>query len=338
MQYALGLAAKGSEFVAPNPMVGAVIVAFDTIIGEGYHERFGSAHAEVNALASVKQEHLDLIKDATLYVTLEPCNHFGKTPPCTEKVIEAGFKKVVIGTADPNPVVNGAGIKRLLEAGVEVEVGVLETECRDLNKHFFCFYEKQRPYITLKWAQTLTGFIGTHDHKPIHITNAHSDALVHKWRATHMGILVGGKTVITDNPKLTNRLWTGNNPIRIVIDTHGSLPADANIFNAEAATIVFNFMLDAQAKNVAFVKIENNQNILTQILNNLFVRNINSVLVEGGTITLQHFIDANLWDEINYFETGHHLQHGVLGPNIPEGEWEETTIMGDKLYTVKQPL
>jgi len=336
MHYCLNLAAKGAGKVSPNPLVGALIVADDDIIGEGFHQQFGGSHAEVNAIASVMAEHEHLIKGATMYVNLEPCSHFGKTPPCADMLIEAGFKKVVIGTTDPNQEVNGDGIKKLIAAGIQVEVGILESECRDLNKHFFCFHEKQRPYIMLKWAQSVTGFIATHDHQPIHFTNAYSDLLVHKWRAESMGILVGGKTVLSDNPNLTTRHWEGKNPTRIIIDTQGDLPANANIFNAEAATIVFNFFIDAQQDNITLIKIENNNNILPQILAHLFKMKINSVLVEGGAITLQQFIDADLWDEINYFETDNHLQHGLQAPIIPEGAWDQQAVLGDKLYNFKK--
>lgn len=326
MQYSLALASRGAGAVAPNPMVGAVVVAEQRIIGEGWHQQFGGAHAEVNALDAVKPEDLHLLPQATLFVTLEPCNHFGKTPPCTEKILASGIKKVVVGTLDPNPLVSGKGVNYLRQNGVEVTVGILEKVCRELNKHFFCFHEKKRPFITLKWAQSADGFIAGENGKPIHFTNASCDQLVHKWRAEHMGIFIGGRTVITDNPHLTTRLWKGKNPTRIILDTKNNLPAESHIFNDEAPTVIFNFLENKTVNQHTYIQIPTT-NYLPAILSHLHQLQINSVLVEGGTKTLQQFIDTKLYDEIIYFESSHIIQNGVKGP-VVEGNFSTTELDG----------
>ena len=326
MQYSLGLASRGAGHVAPNPMVGAVVVVEDRIIGEGWHQQFGGAHAEVNALNAVKPEDVHLLPQATLFVTLEPCNHFGKTPPCTEKIIASGVKKVVIGSLDPNPLVAGKGVERLRDTGIEVFTGVLETECRHLNRFFFTFHEKKRPYITLKWAQSADGFIAGEGGKPIHFTNAACDQLVHKLRAEHMGILVGGNTVITDNPRLTTRLWPGKNPTRIIIDTKNNLPTDAHIFNDEAPTVIFNFLENKTVNQHTYIQIPAT-NYLPALLTQLHHLQINSVLVEGGTKTLQQFIDERMYDEIIYFESKQPIQKGIKGP-VVEGSFTTTELDG----------
>jgi diaminohydroxyphosphoribosylaminopyrimidine deaminase/5-amino-6-(5-phosphoribosylamino)uracil reductase len=326
MQYCLSLASRGAGHVAPNPMVGAVVVVEDRIIGEGWHQQFGGAHAEVNALNAVKPEDLFLLPQATLFVTLEPCNHFGKTPPCTEKIISSGIKKVVIGSLDPNPLVAGKGVERLKENGIAVTTHVLENKCRELNKYFFCYHEKKRPYITLKWAQSADGFIAGEGGKPIHFTNAASDQIVHKLRAENMSILIGGNTAITDNPRLTTRLWPGKNPTRIILDTKNNLPSDAHIFNDEAPTLIFNFLENKTVNQHTYIQIPST-NYLPELLTHLHHLQINSVLVEGGTKTLQQFIDARLYDEIIYFESKQPIQKGIKGP-IAEGSFTTTELEG----------
>lgn len=326
MQYSLALASRGAGAVAPNPMVGAVVVAEGRIIGEGWHREFGGAHAEVNALDAVKPEDLHLLPQATLFVTLEPCNHFGKTPPCTEKIIASGIKKVVIGSLDPNPLVAGKGVERLEKNGIAVTTHVLENECRELNKYFFCYHEKKRPYITLKWAQSADGFIAGEGGKPIHFTNAACDQMVHKLRAENMSILIGGNTVITDNPRLTTRLWPGKNPTRIIIDTKNNLPVDAHIFNDEATTVIFNFLENKIVNHHTYIQIPPT-NYLPAILSHLHQLQINSVLVEGGTKTLQQFIDTKLYDEIIYFESSHIIQNGIKGP-VVDGNFSTTELDG----------
>ena len=331
MRYSLSLASRGSGYVSPNPMVGAVVVAEGRIIGEGWHREFGGAHAEVNALQDVKAEDLHLLPQATLFVTLEPCNHFGKTPPCTEKILTSGIKNVVIGTLDPNPLVAGKGVERLKANGVQVTVGVLEKECRELNKFFFCYHEKKRPFVTIKWAQSADGFIAAADGKPVHFTNNESDILVHKMRAEHMGILVGGKTIITDNPQLTTRLWKGKNPIRIVIDTKNNLPDDAHVLDQSTPTIVFNFVQDKTINNIRYIKIEN-ENIPQQVLAHLYQLNINSVLFEGGTKTIQTFLNAGLCDAIYYFESEIKLGSGIAAP-LATQQFEASSIDHVNLFT-----
>lgn len=336
MQYALDLAAKGLGQVAPNPMVGAVLVVDGEIIGEGFHAQFGAAHAEVNAFNSVLPENWAKVKSATLYVTLEPCNHFGKTPPCTSKIIESGIKKVVVGTADPNPLVNGEGIKRLSTAGINVTVGVLPEACQLLNKHFFCFHEKQRPYICLKWAQSADGFIAGSGGKQVHLTNPQSDLLVHKWRTGHSGILVGGRTIITDNPRLTARLWDGKQPTRIVLDTKGDLPVDGAVFNNEAPTLILTTSVNHTYTAIDISTI-NKDGLVASVLQALYEKKINSVLVEGGLNTLNLFIESGLWDEIRCFKTKHLLGEGISGPEMPEGGFEEA-IGDDILLTIINKL
>jgi diaminohydroxyphosphoribosylaminopyrimidine deaminase / 5-amino-6-(5-phosphoribosylamino)uracil reductase len=332
MRYVLGLAARGSGFVAPNPMVGAMILAEGRIIGAGYHQQFGGHHAEVYALNNVYEKDKHLLPESTLFVSLEPCNHFGKTPPCTEKIISSGIKKVVIGTLDPNPLVAGKGVQRLRDAGIEVITGVLEAECRQLNRFFFTFHEKKRPYITLKWAESADGYISATAGKPVHLTNSESDIIVHKKRAEHQAILVGANTIITDNPKLTTRLWEGKNPIRIVIDTHGNLPFGAVIFDTSAPTIIFHFGPDNTQNNIEYIHIENTQ-LTDQILHQLYIRNINSVLVEGGTKTHQLFLDSNQYDSINIFKTPHLLISGIQAPVVDLSGFIKTPILNDILYT-----
>lgn len=331
MQYCLSLASRGAGAVSPNPMVGAVVVAEGRIIGEGWHREFGGAHAEVNALNAVRPEDLHLLPQATLFVTLEPCNHFGKTPPCTEKILTSGIKNVVIGTLDPNPLVEGKGVERLQENGVHVTVGILEKECRELNKFFFCYHENKRPFVTIKWAQSADGFIAANDGTPVHFTNHESDILVHKMRSEHMGILVGGKTIITDNPQLTTRLWKGKNPIRIVIDTKNNLPDDAHVLDQSTPTIVFNFVQDKKENNIRYIKIEK-ENIPQQVLAHLYQLNINSVLIEGGTKTIQTFLNAGLCDAIYYFESEIKLCSGIAAP-LASQQFEASSIGHVNLFT-----
>jgi len=296
MSRCIQLAKLGAGNVAPNPMVGGVLVYENKIIGEGYHQRFGEAHAEVNCINNVAEENKSLIEKSTMYVSLEPCAHHGKTPPCSDLIIQKKIKKVIVGCQDIFKEVAGKGIEKLGNAGVEVITGVLEHECRDLNRRFFTFHQKQRPYIILKWAQSANGKIGSDGNERILISNDYSNRLVHKWRSEEAAILVGTNTVLKDDPSLTTRLWKGNNPVRVVIDKELKIPSSLKIFNEEAKTIVFNFLKNAAEKNVQFIKL-NRQSFLKEMLHSLFENNIQSVLVEGGTKTLQSFIDIGLWDE-----------------------------------------
>jgi diaminohydroxyphosphoribosylaminopyrimidine deaminase/5-amino-6-(5-phosphoribosylamino)uracil reductase len=295
MQRCLDLAKLGARNVAPNPMVGAVLVYDDTLIGEGYHMEFGKAHAEVNCINSVANIHQHLIEKSTLYVSLEPCHHVGKTPPCTSLIIEKKIPKVVIGCLDPFEKVNGSGKLFLEENGVTVIASVLEKAAKDLNKRFICFHQNKRPYVVLKWAQTNNGKIGVTNQR-IPISNNISNVLVHQWRTEEMGIMVGTQTVLIDNPHLTARLYPGKNPIRICIDNNLRIPADANIFDTSSETIIYNEKIEEVREHVSFVQLKKEDGI-SKILEDLHHRNIQSILVEGGAKLLQSFIDAGTWDE-----------------------------------------
>jgi diaminohydroxyphosphoribosylaminopyrimidine deaminase/5-amino-6-(5-phosphoribosylamino)uracil reductase len=308
MQRCLQLASLGAGWVAPNPMVGAVLVNADRIIGEGYHRKFGEAHAEVNCLDSVAEADRGLIAESTLYVSLEPCAHFGKTPPCADLIIKNKIPKVVIGCRDSFAQVNGKGIELLRAAGLDVTVGVLERECRELNKRFFTFQEKHRPFIILKWAQSSDGKIaplnpreggtlGYAEGGRLLISNAFTNRLVHKWRSEEAAILVGTNTALLDDPALTTRLWPGNNPVRMVIDKELKLPRHLKIFDGSSPTIIFNFLKQGEEENLVYHQINKSGDILRQILSALCKREIQSVMVEGGTKLLQSFIDESLWDE-----------------------------------------
>lgn len=334
MQRCLELAKMGMGYTLSNPMVGSVIVHKNRIIGEGYHQKFGDAHAEVNAINSVKEKQL--LKESIIYVNLEPCSHHGKTPPCSDLIIEKKIPKVVIGAADTNEKVGGKGIDRLRDAGLNVKVGVVEDECRELNKRFYTFHEKQRPYVILKWAQTLDGFIDklrAPSEKP-HvnwITSKTSRMLVHKWRSEEMGIMVGKNTVVKDNPGLTLRDWKGNQPTRVILDRNLLLKRDRAIFDTSARTLVFNFLIDKEEENIEFIKINSEGNILEEILRHLHQKGIVSLFVEGGTFLLQKFIEANLWDEARVFVGNTKFLDGLKAPEIVKEPFTQQTINDDKL-------
>lgn len=292
------LALQGAGFVAPNPMVGAVLVCEERIIGEGYHQQFGGAHAEVNCIASVKKEDIPLIERSTLYVSLEPCAHFGKTPPCADLIIAKKIPHVVIGCRDPFPVVNGKGIEKLKAAGVSITYPVLEEEARQLNKRFIGFHTQHRPYIILKWAQTMDGKIGYEDHSHLLISNEFTNRLTHKWRSEEAAILVGTNTALYDDPALTNRLWHGATPVRMVIDMALRLPSSLQLFNQQVKTIVFNKVKHEEQENLLYYQVTGNLSIVHQVVHALYQLKILSVLVEGGAQLLQSFIDEGIWDEI----------------------------------------
>jgi diaminohydroxyphosphoribosylaminopyrimidine deaminase/5-amino-6-(5-phosphoribosylamino)uracil reductase len=331
MQRCLDLALLGMGDVAPNPMVGCVIVHDGIIIGEGYHQKFGQPHAEVNAIRSVKNP--ELLAQSTLYVSLEPCAHFGKTPPCSDLIIENRIPHVVIGTIDPFAKVAGKGIERMKNAGISVEVGILENECRELNRRFFTFHEQKRPYILLKWAQTLDGFIDTdrtETQHPTWITNALSKRLVHKQRSEESAILIGTNTAEYDNPALTVREWTGNQPIRLVIDRIGRLNTELHIFDGKAPTWVFTNQDATDDKNLKYITLDFNQDILPLMLFELYQQNILSVIVEGGGKLLTSFLEADLWDEAFVYTGNQFFGKGVAAPHI-SGE----TIAFEKLDDCK---
>ena len=333
MRRCLELAKNGLGTTYPNPMVGSVIVCDGKIIGEGWHKKSGEPHAEVNAVNSVKDK--SLLKRATIYVSLEPCSHFGKTPPCCDLIIENKIPNVIVGTVDSNIKVAGNGIKKLIEAGAKVTVGILEEECKELNKRFFTFHEKKRPYVILKWAETQDGFIAPLtklEQKPVWITNKFSRQLVHKWRSEEQAILVGTNTVIDDNPKLDVRDWTGNNPIRIILDQNNRIPKDSFIFNNQVKTIIFsNSSTRINQENSIFEVIDFKKNLANQILNVLYKHHIQSVMIEGGLQTLQTFIDENLWDEARVFIGNNNFETGIKAPLLALKNIEKHIIENDIL-------
>jgi diaminohydroxyphosphoribosylaminopyrimidine deaminase (EC 3.5.4.26)/5-amino-6-(5-phosphoribosylamino)uracil reductase (EC 1.1.1.193) len=310
------LAKNGRCNVAPNPMVGAVIVCEGRIIGEGYHIRCGEAHAEVNAIRSVKDE--SLLKRSTIYVSLEPCSHYGKTPPCADLIIEKQIPRIVIGCRDPFSQVAGRGIQKLKDAGREVIVGVLEKECRQLIRRFITFNTLHRPYIILKWAESADGFIDTErtDGKPAKLSSPLTSMLVHKNRAETTAIMIGRRTALLDNPSLTTRNWYGPNPIRIILDRTLSLPDELQIFNGEVPTLIFTGEKHPEKKNTVYATIDFSRNPLPQIMDELYRRKIQSLLVEGGSRLLQSFLDNGLWDEICIEKCPTRLHSGVKAPEI----------------------
>lgn len=330
MQRCIELAQKGIGSARPNPSVGCVIVHKDSVIGEGYTSAYGGPHAEVNAIQSVREKRL--LEKSTLYVTLEPCSHFGKTPPCADVIIAHKIPKVVIGCLDTHSLVSGKGIARLKNAGLTVRVGVLEHECKEQHKRFFTIQNKKRPYIILKWAETRDGFIAPQTkekNRPVWISNEASQQLVHKWRSEEQAILVGTNTAIVDNPKLDVRNWGGKNPVRILLDRTLRTPLDSNLFDGSVQTIVFtaakkNFFLSK--KNVTYRQMDFSKNRELQICQTLAKENIQSVLVEGGREVLQSFIDAGLWDEARVFIGDVDFKKGVLAPKLNEIKTTEFKI------------
>jgi diaminohydroxyphosphoribosylaminopyrimidine deaminase/5-amino-6-(5-phosphoribosylamino)uracil reductase len=328
MQRAIALALHGAGNVAPNPMVGCVITRGGEVIGEGYHEVYGQAHAEVNAIAAVSNpEHL---REATLYVTLEPCAHQGKTPPCADLIIRCGIPKVVIGAPDPFPLVAGKGAARLREAGVEVIEHVEFDACREMNRRFFCFQEKKRPYVILKWAQTKDGFMDANrelgEQGVRWISGPETKKLVHRWRSEEASILVGRNTVINDNPLLTVREVSGKSPIRVVLSSHAELPENSAVLNADASTLILNNEQSQVIQNLEWIKCENVRNT-DEVLQVLHARNFQSVFVEGGRQVLQSFLDAALWDEVRVI-TGETSFHNGLAAPFMQGDAEQIISSG----------
>lgn len=326
------IARRGEYYVAPNPMVGAVLADCDgVIIAEGWHEKYGGPHAEVNCFKQFEQSkyrNTDLSK-CTLYVSLEPCSHYGKTPPCAKLIVEKGVGHVVVGMLDPNPLVAGKGVQMLREAGKEVEVGVLEDECRELNKRFLCLHERKRPYIILKWAQTADGFIDRlripnqdekkHLNGALAISTVKTKEIVHRLRAENMAIMVGTNTVLMDNPRLLNTHWDGRNPIRVTVDKNNRIPADARIFSPDAETIVYRERTDWPF-----------------IISDLASRHIHSILVEGGEKLLNHILETGIYDEI-HVEIAPELtiDEGIPAPVVTLPDTYEE-VDGHRLYTIKK--
>lgn len=336
----IDLAKNGLGTTCPNPMVGSVVVLNDAIIGEGWHKQAGEPHAEVNAINSVKNK--SLLKEATIYVSLEPCSHYGKTPPCSHLIVEMGIKKVVIGIVDSNAKVSGKGVKYLMDHGCEVVVGVLEEQCYELNKRFFTFHNKMRPFIVLKWAETKDGFIDklrneTDENSPNWISNTYSQQLVHKMRAEEQAILVGTTTALNDNPSLTVRSWNGENPIRIVIDRTSKIQSDYNLLDGSTKTIIFSEVKSGtdSCRNVNFERIDFTKNVVSQICAILYEYEIQSVIIEGGKQTLQSFIDTNLWDEAYVFVGDVAFEKGLKAPELKKAPTETRKILTDILKVYK---
>jgi diaminohydroxyphosphoribosylaminopyrimidine deaminase/5-amino-6-(5-phosphoribosylamino)uracil reductase len=316
MQRCLDLAQQGAGLVAPNPMVGAVLVHEDRIIGEGWHQLYGGPHAEVHCVQSVSLADKHLIPQSTLYVSLEPCSHFGKTPPCTNLIIEQRITRVVIAMQDPFAKVNGVGIAQLQAAGIEVFVGVLEKEARALNKAFLTFHQKQRPFVTLKWAQTADGFIGKTDSRLL-ISNDTTNRMVHQLRAQHAAILVGTNTAMVDNPSLTNRHWPCPSPVRLVLDLQDRLPNDLHLFQDGIPITVFSTQRSGTEGLINYVQLDANAAIIPQILHWCFTQGLNSLLVEGGAQLLQSFIASCQWDEaIVITNTQLRAGDGIVAPEL----------------------
>lgn len=314
MKRCIQLARCGEFGAAPNPMVGAVIVHKGQIIGEGYHRRRGGPHAEVNAVRSVK--NAELLKDSTIYCSLEPCSHYGKTPPCADLIIEKGIPRVVVGCQDPNAKVDGQGIRKMRDAGIEVVVGVLEQECLELNRRFITFQTKKRPWIQLKWAQSADGFIAQADGTPVQFSTPETQVLVHRQRAYTKAIMVGTRTVLTDNPTLTTRLWDGPNPLRVTIDRKGILPAGLHLKDDQAETVIYQ------------------TDDLKEILHDLHRREKQTLMVEGGARLLQSFLDQGLWDELRIETSSKRLGEGIPAPTYNGARLEkEVEIDGNVIAT-----
>lgn len=333
MLRAIELAELGRGSVSPNPMVGCVIVHDEIIIGEGFHQYYGGPHAEPNAVSSIKDP--DLIKFSTAYVSLEPCAHWGKTPPCANLLVDLGIKKVVIGAVDSNPLVGGKGLEILKEAGIEVITGIFEEKVRAQNIRFFTFIEKKRPYIILKWAQTLDGFIARENFDSKWISNPYSRQLVHKWRSEEDAIIVGTRTAQYDNPKLNVRDWTGKNPIRVVIDRNLNLNRELFLFDGSQHTLCYNQVKDEWEPNSEKILLKVGFG-LEDILQNLYERKIQSLIVEGGAQVLKKFLEQELWDEARVFTGNIAFGNGIPSPKIPGQIVEQSDIQGD-LLTIWHP-
>jgi len=334
MKRCIELASNSIGYTYPNPLVGAVVVYKNKIIGEGYHAKYGESHAEVKAINNVKDKRL--LKDSILYVNLEPCNHYGKTPPCTEAIINNNIKKVVIGSQDPNNLVNGSGIAKLKSNGCNVSVGIMNKECTELNKRFFTYHNHKRPYIILKWAESKDRFISPIKSdetlgKVNWISGEDAKKLSHKWRSEEHSILVGVQTIIDDNPILTTRFVKGRSPLRFVLDPNLRIPLDSRILSDTVKTIILskkeNKLIPNYTKEIEF----GNINVIIESLYNM---NIQSILVEGGTKTINHFLNNNLWDSIRVFQSNIELGRGIKGPDINFKKFNLKNIGNDKLYQV----
>lgn len=315
MSRAVYLASLGLGSVEPNPMVGAVLVHDGRVIGEGYHKKFGEAHAEVNAIHdAIKHGFGDLLSDSKLFVTLEPCSHYGKTPPCTDLILKHKIPEVVIGNSDPFPIVNGTGIDRLKNAGVEVKVGFMETACSWMNRRFLTAQHLRRPYVTLKFAQTADRFMAPLSGEPVRISSPLTDRLVHKWRSEEQAILVGTSTARMDNPRLNVRLWKGRQPVRVVLDKNLALPQELNLFDQSQSTIVFNDRIEKTVGCISYHRLNFNNQLFPNLVKKLFDLGLHSLLVEGGAKVLEQFISAGLWDEARIITSRKTFGAGLPSP------------------------
>jgi len=332
------LAQQGAGYTAPNPMVGAVLVYNDEIIGEGYHERYGEAHAEVNCInQAIQNGHATKLQQTTLYVSLEPCAHFGKTPPCTDLIIKHKIPKVVIGCLDPFVEVDGKGIEKLRTAGIDVTVDVLKKECEELNKRFFTFHEQHRPYIVLKWAQTKNKRINSGSSERLLISNEFTNRMVHQWRSEEASILVGTNTALMDNPQLTSRYFNGMQPVRLVLDKQLKMPSSANLMNDEAPTIIFNCHQHNDEGQTKYHQINSDASAVHQIISSLYQQKIQSVLVEGGAQLLQSFIAEGMWDEARVITNDELIVDDGLAAPVLQGaiEYHKQKIMNDTIKFYK---
>jgi diaminohydroxyphosphoribosylaminopyrimidine deaminase/5-amino-6-(5-phosphoribosylamino)uracil reductase len=331
MRRALDLAQLGTGYARPNPLVGCVVTHEGRIIGEGWHRQYGGPHAEVNALASV--ENQELLRHSRVYVTLEPCAHHGKTPPCADLLIAKGVPEVVICNDDPFPLVAGRGLEKLRAAGVQVETGLLAAEGRWLNRRFFTFHEKKRPYLVLKWAETADGFLAGRYYQSVQISSPQAGLLTHQWRAEEAAILVGTRTALHDNPRLNVRDWPGPQPLRVVIDKNLSLPPSHHVLDHSQPTRLYTYRERANAENLTYLTLTEADNLLPQVLADLWEQQVQSVLVEGGPTVLNALINAGLWDEIRIFKSPNRLAQGIAAPRIGlNGLRERTTVGPDTLY------
>lgn len=329
MERALEIATLGTGNVSPNPMVGCIIIRENRIIGEGWHKQYGEAHAEVHAIEAVKDKNL--LSDAELFVTLEPCAHFGRTPPCTDLLTQYSFKKIYIAATDPNPLVAGKGIEKLEKSGLTVETGLLEQKAAFINRRFFHTIRNKKPYIILKWAETADGFIARNDGTSKWISNEHSRMLVHKWRSEEDAVLVGKTTAENDNPSLNVRDWSGRNPKRVVIDSGLSLSADLTIFNQKQETLVFNCRKEAREDLNYFIKLDKGESFMLTLLDRLYQEKITSVLVEGGAKVLNWFLSSGNWNEIRRFRCKTTFGSGLRAPEFHAAPDDTETISGDIL-------
>jgi diaminohydroxyphosphoribosylaminopyrimidine deaminase/5-amino-6-(5-phosphoribosylamino)uracil reductase len=340
MRRCLELAKQGAGYVASNPMVGAVLVHEKKIIGEGFHQQYGGPHAEVNCINSVSGQEKHKILSSVLYVSLEPCSHFGKTPPCTDLIIANKIPEVVIGCRDPFKEVDGKGIEKLKAAGIKVVYGILEDQCRQLNKRFFTFYTKHRPYIILKWAETGDGKLAANGNHRLLISNKQTNRLVHKWRSEEASILVGTNTALLDDPELTTRNWPGPSPIRLVVDMDLKLPSSLKIFNDKQRTIIFNNIKHEEKDHLIYYQVTEDVSLVHQIVNALYQMKIQSVIVEGGARLLQSFIDEEMWDEARIIKNEELIiNNGLAAPKLEiKNADKEIKILEDSIKIYNHEL